>query len=94
MRAGVYSPNHIGNDATILNMVAEQLRKRGCEVKIYSEEQFLAGKVEESIIVNMCRDPKSIALLQKMEDDGRLVLNSGYGIENCVRERMTRILSG
>ena len=94
MRAGVYSPNHIGNDATILNMVAEQLRKRGCEVKIYSEEQFLAGKVEESIIVNMCRDPKSIALLQKMEDEGRLVLNSGYGIENCVRERMTRILLG
>lgn len=94
MRAGVYSPNHIGNDATILNMVAEQLRKRGCEVKIYSEEQFLAGKVEESFIVNMCRDPKSIALLQKMEDEGRLVLNSGYGIENCVRERMTRILLG
>ena len=25
MRAGVFSPNHIGNDATILNTVAEQL---------------------------------------------------------------------
>lgn len=31
MRAGVFSPNHVGNDATILNTVAEQLRKRGCE---------------------------------------------------------------
>ena len=29
-----------------------------------------------------------------MEDDGALVINSGYGIENCTRERMTRILVG
>ena len=94
LRAGVYSPNHIGNDAAILNAVAEQLRKRGCEVKIYSEEQFLAGKVDENIIINMCRDPRSISLLQKREDNGDVVINSGYGIENCTRERMTRILVG
>lgn len=94
MRAGAYSPNHIGNDAAIMNMVAEQLRKRGCDVKIYSEEQFLAGKADEPIIVNMCRDPKSISRLQQLEDQGRLVINSGYGIENCVRERLTRILLG
>jgi hypothetical protein len=30
MRAGAYSPNHIGNDAAIFNAAAEQLRKRGC----------------------------------------------------------------
>ena len=29
-----------------------------------------------------------------MEDDGCIVINSGYGIENCTRERMTRILMG
>ena len=42
----------------------------------------------------MCREQRSIAILQKMEDDGCLVINSGYGIENCTRERMTRILLG
>ena len=42
-RAGVYSPNHIGNDTAILNIVSEQLRKRGCEVSVYSEEQLCAG---------------------------------------------------
>ena len=94
MRAGAYSPNHIGNDAAIFNAVAENLRKRGCIVNIYSEDQFIAGNVTENIIVNMCREQKSIALLQKMEDEGRLVINSGYGIENCTRERMTRILIG
>ena len=94
MRAGAYSPNHIGNDATILNTVAEQLRKRGCEVRIYTEEQFVAGPVEEDVIINMCRERRSTELLQQMEDAGRLVINSGYGIENCIRERQARILLG
>ena len=75
LRASVYSPNHIGNDAAILNAVAEQLRKRGCEVKIYSEEQFLAGQIDEQIIINMCREPRSITLLQQLEDRGHIVIN-------------------
>ena len=91
MRAGAYSPNHIGNDAAIFNIMADQLRKRGYEVNTYSEEQLNAGCVKERIIVNMCREQRSIARLQQLEDDGALVINSGYGIENCTRERMTRI---
>lgn len=94
MRAGAYSPNHIGNDAAIFNEVAEHLRKRGCEVNVYSEEQLIAGKVTEPVIVNMCREQRSIRLLQQLEQQGRLVINSGFGIENCTRERMTRILIG
>ncbi len=54
----------------------------------------MAGNVKEDIIINMCRDPRSFAILQKMEDEGALVINSGYGVENCTRERMTRILMG
>ncbi len=94
MRAGAYSPNHIGNDAAIFNATADHLRKRGCNVKIYSEDQFLNGEVTENIIVNMCREMRSIHKLQELEDNGALVINSGYGIENCTRERMTRILLG
>ena len=94
MRAGAFSPNHIGTDAAILNLVADQLRKRGCEVNIYSEEQFIAGAVSERIILNMCREQRSIRLLQQAEDAGLIVINSGYAIENCTRERMTRILMG
>ena len=94
LRAGAYSPNHIGNDTAIFNAVADQLRKRGCLVNIYSEDQFNKNGVKEDIILNMCRERASIARLQELEDDGRLVINSGYGIENCTRERMTRILLG
>ena len=94
MRAGAYSPNHIGNDAAIFNAVADNLRKRGCIVNTYSEEQFLNGNVNEQVIVNMCREITSIHKLQQLEDQGRIIINSGYGIENCTRERMTRILVG
>lgn len=94
MRAGAYSPNHIGNDAAIFNAAAEQLRKRGCQVNIYSEEQFNRDGVEENVIMTMCRESRSIEHLQQEENKGKIVINSGYGIENCTRERMTRILQG
>ena len=92
LRAGAYSPNHIGNDTAIFNATADELRKRGCLVNIYSEDQFNRNGVSEPIILNMCRERESITQLQKLEDEGRTVINSGYGIENCTRERMTRIL--
>lgn len=94
MRAGAYSPNHIGNDAAIFNATAEQLRKRGYPVKVYSEEQFRTAEITEDVVLNMCREQTSIAKLQHLEDAGKIVINSGYGIENCTRERMTRILMG
>ena len=94
MRAGAYSPNHIGNDAAIFNAAADQLRKRGYEVSVYSEEQFRNSDIEEDIVLNMCREQDSIRKLISLEEKGKLVINSGYGIENCTRERMTRMLVG
>ena len=94
MRAGAYSPNHIGNDAAIFNAAADQLRKRGCEVSVYSEEQFRNSDIEEDIVLNMCREQDSIRKLISLEEEDKLVINSGYGIENCTRERMTRMLVG
>ncbi len=94
MRSGAFSPNHIGHDAAIFNSVAEQLRKRGCVVNIYSEEEFCSGAVNERFILAMCSEKRSVERLQELEDAGALVINSGYGIENCTRERMMRIFTG
>lgn len=92
MRSGAFSPNHIGNDAVIINLVADQLRKRGCEVVLYTEEQFASlTEVAEPVILAMCREPRNIQRLKELEDEGRIVINSGYGIENCTRARMARI---
>lgn len=94
LRAAAFSPNHIGNDAAILNLTCDNLRKRGCVVKTYSEEQLGAGAVTERYIIQMCREARSIAILQRMEEEGALVVNSAFGVDNCIRERMARILIG
>lgn len=91
-RSGVYSPNHVANDANILNLVAEQLRKRGCFVKLYTEDELNAGKVNERLIISMCREQASLATLERLENDGAVIINRPMGITNCLRERMTRIL--
>lgn len=94
MRAGAFSPNHIGNDANILSTVAEQLRRRGCEVNVYSEEDLNAGKVSESVVINMCREQRSLRVLETMQCNGATVVNAPQGIADCIRERQTRILIG
>lgn len=92
LRAGIYSPNHIGNDAAIFHATVDELRKRGCEVTIYNENQFLETPIQQDTVLAMCRRPESLEKLQALEEAGHLVINSGFGIENCIREHMTRKL--
>lgn len=87
-----YSPNHIGNDGQIFNLTAEALRGLGYEVKEYSEAEFVLGDIKEQVIFNMARDKATIAKLQNLERNGTIVINSGFGIDNCTRGKMTRIL--
>jgi len=91
-RGNQYSPNHIGNDAAIFNKTVEHLLNNDFDIVEYSEEEFQNSLIEEDIIFNMVRDAKSIQKLQQLENIGKIVINSGYGIENCTRGKMTRLL--
>ena len=91
-RENQFSPNHIGNDAAIFSLTAQYLRDLGCEVNEYIESDLIVRNFEETAIFNMVRNWTSIHKLQQMEDQGYIVINSGYGIENCTREKMTRLL--
>lgn len=91
-RENKYSPNHIGNDAAIFDLTVEHLKEMGCRVKEYSESEFTNLQIREEIIFDMARDKCTIDKLQKLENQGYLIINSGYGIENCTREKMTRLL--
>ena len=51
MRAGAFSPNHVGNDTAIFNEVVSRLSKRGCEVRVMSEEEFAEADIQEDISV-------------------------------------------
>lgn len=88
-----YSPNHIGNDGMIFALTAEHLVKMGYEVEEYTEPEFMLANLEhEQFIFNMVRDKSSIRRLQKLENKGLTVVNSGFGIENCIRKKMTELL--
>lgn len=91
-RGNEYSPNHIGNDAAIFSLTAAHLRRKGCLVNEYIESDLVTGEIGERFIFNMVRSRHSIRILQRLEDEGRRVVNSAYGIENCTREKMTRLL--
>ena len=91
-RGSEFSPNHIGNDAAIFQLTADELRKMNLDVEIYSEKEFLSDGIEAEYIFDMARDKATIARLRQLEDKGAVVVNSGYGIDNCVRKPMTEIL--
>lgn len=91
-RGNEYSPNHVGNDAAILNCAAEALREKGCKVSIYPEKEFTEKKIKADYIFDMARDRATITYLKQLEEEGALVINSAFGIDNCVRKPMTEIL--
>jgi hypothetical protein len=91
-RGNLFSPNHTGNDAAVFFQTAAYLRSKGHVVNEYIESDLLIREIPENVIFNMVRDRRSVRLLQRWEDEGRLVVNSAYGIENCTRENMTRRL--
>lgn len=92
LRDGVFSPNHIASDAAILHDTVAEIRRKGFPVNIYSEREFVGSKINEDIILAMCRGLKAVEKLQDLEDSGKIVINSGYGIENCIRMFMVKIL--
>jgi hypothetical protein len=91
-RASVFSPNHIGNDAAIFNGVAEYLREKGYPVKICSEQEFLSLTENPKRVFTMVREPRAIKRLQQWETEGCRCVNSAFGIANCEREKMTKLL--
>jgi hypothetical protein len=87
-----YSPNHIGNDFAIFKAVTDRLETLGYKVQTCTESQFVEEKRSADLIFNMARDPLAIERLQSLEREGINVVNSAYGIRNCIRKPMTELL--
>jgi len=91
-RASLFSPNHIGNDAAIFTGVAGYLIEKGFNVTVLSEQEFLSGHINPERVFTMLRNKNAITRLQKLEKEGCIAVNSAFGIENCERERLTKLL--
>jgi len=92
VRGNCYSPNHVGNDAAVFNETIRHLELAGYEVTTYTEDDVLNQEVLEPVIFTMARSKEVVEKLKEYENRGAVVVNSGYGISNCTREQMTRLL--
>ena len=92
VRGNCYSHNHVGNDAAVFNETIRHLELAGYEVTTYTEEDVLNREVLEPVIFTMARSKEVVEKLKEYENRGAVVVNSGYGISNCTREQMTRLL--
>ncbi|MGL4852337.1 MAG: hypothetical protein ACRC3Z_06805 [Phocaeicola sp.] len=91
-RGNKYSPNHVGNDAAILQAACQELELAGYLVTLYTEEAFVAQQPVAKYILSMARDEKTIACLTEYEHQGSIIFNSPKGIRNCIRKPMTEKL--
>ncbi len=88
-----YSPNHRNNDALILKLTADELEKFGIEVKLYSEDEILDSEINADLYFSMARSFETLNQLKKIEDKGKLVINSTKSSYNCHRVNMIEKLN-
>jgi len=86
-----FSPNHVSNDFLILQETAEELRKYGAKVTIYSEEDIFDVEIKEDFIFSMVQSPEGSNKLLEIAKNKKFVLNTPQSVINCYRYNMNRI---
>lgn len=99
-RKECFSPNSIENDAAIIGEVSDILRKAGHEVTSVREENELLTNYNFSndhkplfdCWLSMGRMQTTLDVLKAEQQSGALVINSAYGVENCRRDVLTKLM--
>lgn len=85
-RQNQFSPNHIGNDRIIFDLVMAGLEAHGLTVTVSNEEDFLRKKnIGDDHIFTMGRNKSLVNRLKGYANKGIKIYNSPLGIENCYR---------
>ena len=87
-----YSPNRVEDDANILKLTAEAVRRRGHHVDLLKPSE-LNSKTSPQTTFAMCRGPSSLNLLDRWQKIGCTVINSPAAVRNCYRYRTISLLA-
>lgn len=90
-RSHEHSPNLTDADSRIINAASIKLQERGYAIHRYTEAQFIETYITEPAIINMCRKPRSIEKLCRLEAEGKTVINSGHAIRKCTKRKLWEI---
>lgn len=91
-RGNKYSPNKAGSDALIFSRVKESLEKRGYRVRTYTESHFIDQPIFAPVVFTMARSKMMLDILDLLEQEDALIINSPKGIRNSGRLEMTSLL--
>ena len=82
------SPNSVEKDRMILQESVDCL---GGAAAMIAEMQLTAEE-NADVYVSMARLPHTLELLKRKEDEGKIVVNSAYGVARCERGWLSRAL--
>ena len=98
-RSHTFSPNMQDKDAAIINAVGDILKAKGLHVELLTEEDFFhkykdvklkADSFDYGFVFTMSRGKLVLDILKYLEENnGLLVFNSAFGIDNCNRALLT-----
>jgi len=76
----------------ILELTAEQLRRRGCRVTLMQEAEVGLRSIDTPVVFSMCQGPRANNELRRLERRGLLVVNSPLAVQSCYRVNLLRLL--
>ncbi len=88
-RAAEFSPNHESNDAAIIRLTGEAIEARGYRIEMIGEDELPSARISSRVVFHMCQGPRSMVWLDRLEEEGRLLVNASRAVRNCYRTRMT-----
>lgn len=92
-RGNQFSPNCVTSDQNIMNAVAQHLRSLGADVDLCDEQALVWGEVKQAdVYFSMARSAEALQVLEKIQQNGVMVVNPSVGVKRCVRSEMTRLL--
>ncbi len=91
-REEVFSPNRVEDDAAILELTAEAVRRQGYQVDLMQPHE-VTPKTPPRTTFTMCRGPSILNTLGKWEAMGHTIINSPRAVHNCYRYRTVHLLS-
>jgi glutathione synthase/RimK-type ligase-like ATP-grasp enzyme len=88
-----FSPNHVENDLSIINLTSENLERLGAEIAMYDEGEITPDSIKEDLVFSMAQGPVGTAVLKRFFQ-GRcvLIINSPQSVSNCYRTNMVKLL--
>jgi len=89
----MFSPNRVEDDAAILTLTAEALRRGGFCVHLRKPSEITAA-LHPTVTFAMCEGTRPLRILERWQAIGYPVINNPTAVQNCYRWRMLSLLSG